>query len=120
MSGAIETLFLPFASGDIDPPDEGARFAFLNAAVPPLPGGFASSALACEQGFRPAFLALQRAERVMHVLHGLRAVLHGRVEVPILAEVVTAAIGPVELVEVHIIGVEPLQRSFKRATDRIG
>ncbi len=61
MSGAIETLFLPFASGDIDPPDEGARFAFLNAAVPPLPGGFASSALACEQGFRPAFLALQRA-----------------------------------------------------------
>ena len=61
MSGAIDTLFLPFASGDIDPPAEGARLAFLNAAVPPLPAGFAGSALACEQGFRPAFLALQRA-----------------------------------------------------------
>jgi 16S rRNA (guanine1207-N2)-methyltransferase len=61
MSGAIDTLFLPFASGDIDPPAEGARLAFLNAAVPPLPGDFAGSALACEQGFRPAFLALQRA-----------------------------------------------------------
>lgn len=61
MSGAIDTLFLPFASGDIDPPVDGARFAFLNAAAPSLPEGFARSALACEQGLRPQYLALQRA-----------------------------------------------------------
>lgn len=62
MSGAVETLFLPFASGDIDPPAEGARWAFLNAAasVAPLDDAF-RAALVCEQGFRPQFLALQRA-----------------------------------------------------------
>jgi len=62
MSGAVETLFLPFASGDIDPPAEGERFAFLNAAAPrELPETVSKSALACEQCFRPEFLALQRA-----------------------------------------------------------
>ena len=62
MSGAGEPLFLPFASGDIDPPGGGERLAFLNAAVPRnLPDVLAKSALACEQGFRPDFLTLQRA-----------------------------------------------------------
>jgi 16S rRNA (guanine1207-N2)-methyltransferase len=61
MSGAVETLFLPFASGDIDTPVQGERFAFLNAAVPrDVPGDALKSALVCEQGFRPEFLALQR------------------------------------------------------------
>lgn len=62
MSGAVETLFMPLASGDIDPPGEGERFAFLNAAaLRELPETVAKTALACEQGFRPEFLALQRA-----------------------------------------------------------
>ena len=62
MSGAADTLFLPFASGDIDLPGEGRRFAFLNAAVPQaMPGDALQAALVCEQGFRPQFLALQRA-----------------------------------------------------------
>lgn len=62
MSGAVETLFLPFASGDIDPPAEGERFVFLNAAAPrELPETLSKAALVCEQGFRPEFLALQRA-----------------------------------------------------------
>ena len=62
MSDAVETLFLPFASGDIDPPGEGERFAFLNAAAPQdMPAAMPRSALVCEQGFRPQFLALERA-----------------------------------------------------------
>ena len=62
MRGAAETLFLPFASGDIDPPDEGRRFAFLNAAMPS--DGFdpaLKAGLACEQGFRPGYLRLRDA-----------------------------------------------------------
>lgn len=62
MSGAVETLFLPLASGDIDLPGEGGRLAFLNAAAPQTPPVDAlKSALACEQGFRSQFLALERA-----------------------------------------------------------
>lgn len=62
MSGAVETLFLPFEAGDTDPPGVGERFAFLNAAGPgELPATVSKSALACEQGFRPQYLALQRA-----------------------------------------------------------
>ncbi|MCI5078009.1 class I SAM-dependent methyltransferase [Oricola sp.] len=62
MSGAVETLFLPLASGDIDLPGEGVRLAFLNAAAPQTPPVDAlKAALACEQGFRPQFLALERA-----------------------------------------------------------
>lgn len=60
MSGAVDTLFLPFASGDIDSPGEGERVAFLNAALPP-DGIMRREALVCEQGFRPGFLALQGA-----------------------------------------------------------
>ncbi|QKV19529.1 class I SAM-dependent methyltransferase [Oricola thermophila] len=62
MSGAVDTLFIPFATGDIALPGAGQRIAFLNAAVPDaLPEGFDRAALLCEQGFRPAFLALERA-----------------------------------------------------------
>lgn len=62
MSGAVDTLFIPFASGDIDAPGENERFAFLNAAVPhDMPAAALKSALVCEQGFRPEFLALERA-----------------------------------------------------------
>ena len=61
MSGAVDTLFIPFASGDIDAP-AGGRIAFLNAAVPQeLPDTVAKPALVCEQGFRPDFRALERA-----------------------------------------------------------
>ena len=34
MTGAVDTLFIPFASGDIDLPGKENRFAFLNAAGP--------------------------------------------------------------------------------------
>ncbi|MFZ2101338.1 MAG: class I SAM-dependent methyltransferase [Oricola sp.] len=62
MSAAVETLFLPFSSGDVDPPGKGDRFAFLNAASPRAqPDDVLKAALVCEQGFRPDFLALQRA-----------------------------------------------------------
>jgi 16S rRNA (guanine1207-N2)-methyltransferase len=62
VSGAVDTLFLPFAAGDIDLPADGARFAFLNAAVPQTPlDTRLKSALVCEQGFRPEFLRLERA-----------------------------------------------------------
>jgi 16S rRNA (guanine1207-N2)-methyltransferase len=62
MSGAVDTLFIPLATGDIDLPGAGERFAFLNATAPgDLPGGLPKQALVCEQGFRPEFLALERA-----------------------------------------------------------
>lgn len=62
MSGAVETLFLPLSSGDIDPPGDGERVAFLNAAVPlSAPDPALKAALLCEQGFRPDYLALERA-----------------------------------------------------------
>lgn len=62
MSGAADTLFLPFAGGDIDMPGEGDRFAFLNAAAPrDMPVGMPNAALVCEQGFRPEYLGLERA-----------------------------------------------------------
>ena len=65
-------------------------------------------------------LVLQRAKAVFHMRHRLGTVLRRGVILPVLAEHVAAAIGPVELVEIDVIGVEPLQRSFKRAADRIG
>lgn len=62
MSGAVDTLFIPLSSGDIDAPGEGERLAFLNAAVPhDMLDPTLKSALVCEQGFRPEFLALERA-----------------------------------------------------------
>jgi len=62
MSGAVDTLFLPLASGDIDGPGEGEHFVFLNAAVPQsMPDDAIRAALVCEQGFRLGFLRLQRA-----------------------------------------------------------
>ena len=62
MRGAAETLFIPFASGDIDAPREGRRFVFLNAAVPLDEIDAAlKAALLCEQGHRPGYLRLQKA-----------------------------------------------------------
>ena len=62
MSAAVDTLFLPLASGDVGIPRQGEWFAFLNAAAPSeLPEGMEGSALVCEQGFRPQFLRLERA-----------------------------------------------------------
>lgn len=62
MSAASRTLFLPFETGDLPQPAAGERWAFLNAAMPeaPLPDALAA-ALACEQGFRPEFLKLEKA-----------------------------------------------------------
>lgn len=57
----LKTLFHPFACGAIDLPVSSARVLFLGAL-----GSFRKSAdfpagVACVQGFRPDFLALQRA-----------------------------------------------------------
>jgi len=57
----LKTLFHPFACGALEPPAPSARALFLGA-----PGAFRRSAdfpagVACVQGFRPDFLALQRA-----------------------------------------------------------
>ncbi|WP_421854743.1 class I SAM-dependent methyltransferase [Oricola sp.] len=62
MPGAAETLFLPFASGDIDPPAEGQHFAYFNAALPSGELDAAlKAALLCEQGYRPEFRRLGEA-----------------------------------------------------------
>jgi 16S rRNA (guanine1207-N2)-methyltransferase len=57
---AIRTLFHPFQTEALPLPTAGARLLFLGA-LPEFrpPEGFAAR-LACVQGFRPAFLALQR------------------------------------------------------------
>jgi 16S rRNA (guanine1207-N2)-methyltransferase len=59
--GAVKTLFLPFENGELPFPPDGARFLFLNAAMPPVSDYPWQRALDCVQGFRSEFLALQRA-----------------------------------------------------------
>lgn len=60
-SAPLRTLFHPFDTGDLDPPGRDARTLLLGA-VPGfrLPQGFAAT-IDCVSGFRPDFLALQRA-----------------------------------------------------------
>lgn len=58
--GSLKTLFHPFEAGLLDVPGEDARVLFLNAAPGlRLPEGF-PAAIALQQGFRPAFLQLER------------------------------------------------------------
>ena len=57
--GAIKTLFLPFATGDVETGGAGARWLFLNAAVPPHDGELGKVQIAAVQGFRPDFRALE-------------------------------------------------------------
>ena len=53
-----DTLLLPFERGLLDAPVSERAFLFLNAE--PLPDGGLREALVCEQGFRPAFLDLEK------------------------------------------------------------
>ena len=62
----------------------------------------------------------ERARRVVHVpAHGGR-ILPRRVVGPVLAEVVGAALGPVELVEVDAVGPQAPQRAMDRLGQRLG
>ena len=58
-SDAIAPLFYPFETGDLDMPGENARALLLGARPGLRPPG--ALALNCVQGFRPDYLALQRA-----------------------------------------------------------
>lgn len=58
---AVKTLFLPLASGEVDAGEAGARWLFLNAAVPPLDCGLRRGQIAAVQGMRPLFNALDAA-----------------------------------------------------------
>lgn len=59
--GAIKTLFLVFDTGDVEIGGEGARWLFLNAAVPPQECPISNSQMVAVQGMRPQFLALQNS-----------------------------------------------------------
>lgn len=60
MHGAIQTLLLPFASGDLAPPE--GRWAFFGAqAEAGLKTVFARADLLCEQPMRPDFRTLEQA-----------------------------------------------------------
>ena len=59
--GAVKTLFLPFENGGLPFPADGARFLFLNAALPQFSDHGWQDSLDCVQGFRTGFLALQTA-----------------------------------------------------------
>ncbi len=59
--GAIKTLFLPFATGDVETGGEAARWLFLNASLPPQDSEIATSQITAVQGMRPDFKALQTA-----------------------------------------------------------
>lgn len=60
-TNTLKTLFHPFEAGDLDPPGAGARVLFLGAPRGlVLPDGFAAEPFLV-QGFRPDFLALERA-----------------------------------------------------------
>lgn len=59
--GSLKTLFYPFETGLLEAPGVAARVLFLNAAPGfRLPEGFPAR-ISLQQGFRPAFLALERA-----------------------------------------------------------
>ena len=55
-----DTLILPFEKGLIDPPTGLEKWLFLNAASLDADAGF-KQFLMCEQGFRPEFVALEKA-----------------------------------------------------------
>ena len=59
--GAIKTLFLPFATGDVETGGETARWLFLNASLPPHDSELAKSQITAVQGMRPEFNALKTA-----------------------------------------------------------
>ena len=61
MADARDTLLLAFDKGLAAHPAQGSRWLFLNAQPLPAEGRALVPALACEQGFRPYFLALQKA-----------------------------------------------------------
>lgn len=58
---AVKTLFLPFDTGQLHSPKPGDQWLFLNAAVPAAAQPEFRPLLTCVQGFRPTFLALERA-----------------------------------------------------------
>ena len=58
---AIKTLFLPFATGDVDTGSEASRWLFLNASLPPQDSELAKAQITAVQGMRPEFKALQAA-----------------------------------------------------------
>jgi 16S rRNA (guanine1207-N2)-methyltransferase len=58
---AVKTLFLPFHSGELPVPGPDERWLFLNAVPPAADEPEFRRSLMCVQGFRPAFLALERA-----------------------------------------------------------
>ena len=59
--GAIKTLFLPLATGDVSTGDKAARWLFLNASLPPQDSALAKSQISAVQGMRPDFKALEAA-----------------------------------------------------------
>lgn len=61
MSDQRDTLLLAFDRGLAEPPALGRRWLFLNTALLPAQGAALKPHLDCEQGFRPAFTALQNA-----------------------------------------------------------
>lgn len=58
---AVKTLFVPFETGALLLPGAEDRWLYLNAALPAMHQPRWKAALACVQGFRPDFLALERA-----------------------------------------------------------
>jgi 16S rRNA (guanine1207-N2)-methyltransferase len=61
MADFRDTLLLCFSKGLAREPAAGERWLFLNADLLPDEGRELSPMLACEQGFRPVFLALRKA-----------------------------------------------------------
>ena len=61
-TGAVKTLFLPLASGDVPSGSRQARWLFLNAAVPPIENPLAKTQIAAVQTMRPQFNALKDAD----------------------------------------------------------
>jgi 16S rRNA (guanine1207-N2)-methyltransferase len=61
MADARDTLLLSFDKGLAAPPAPGSRWLFLNAQPLPAEGRALTPLLACEQGFRPHYLKLQKA-----------------------------------------------------------
>lgn len=59
--GAIKTLFLPFATGDLATGGDGARWLFLNASLPPQDSDLAKAQITAVQHMRQEFKALQGA-----------------------------------------------------------
>lgn len=61
MADARDTLLLAFEKGLAPAPAAGSRWLFLNARPLPAVGNDLKPVLACEQGFRPHFLDLQKS-----------------------------------------------------------